>query len=108
MLWLALTLNILRHQQMVAVVDDIGELANPVAKDNHPGLFRQLEVYLDMPMAIDKVVDIGVILDVLLCEKHQMFALVTHVGWLLAVGALQPRVLGPVQSEPHAPAGVQG
>ena len=58
MLWFALALDVLRHQQVVAVVDDIGELANPIAKDDHPSPFRQLEVNLDMAMAIDEVIHV--------------------------------------------------
>ena len=63
---LAFTFNILRHQKMITVVDDITEVTDPVAKDNHPGLFRQLEIYLDMTVAINKIIHIGVVLDVFL------------------------------------------
>ena len=103
-----LALDVLRHQQVVSVVDDISEVADPVAEDNHPCLFRQLEVEFDMAMAIDEVVDIGMILDIFLRIEHEMLTVFSHVGRLLAVRPLQPRVLGPVQSEPHAPAGMYG
>ena len=84
-----LALDVLRHQQVVSVVDDISEVADPVAEDNHPCLFRQLEVEFDMAMAIDEVVDVGVILDVSLGIEHQMFAVLSHIGLFLVVGPFQ-------------------
>ena len=51
---------------MFAVVDDVGELGNPVAEDNHAGLAGKLQVYLDVAMTVDEVVDVGVILYVAL------------------------------------------
>ena len=85
-----LALDVLRHQQVVSVVDDISEVADPVAEDNHPCLFRQLEVEFDMAMAIDEVVDIGMILDIFLRIEHEMLTVFSHVGRLLAVRPLQP------------------
>ena len=86
---LALALDVLRHVEVLAVPDDVGEMADPIAKDNHAGLVRQLKVDLDMTVAVDEVVDVGVILYVLLRVEHQMLAILTHVGRLLAVGTLQ-------------------
>ena len=59
-----------------------------------------------MAVAIDEIVYIGVILDVFLREEHKVFATLTHIGRLLVVGSFQAGVLGPVQSEPHTPAGM--
>ena len=59
-------------------------------------------------MAIDEIVDIRVILDVLLRKEHEVFAVLTHIGRLLVVRAFQAAVLGPVQAEPHAPARMKG
>ena len=106
MLWLAFALDVLRHEEVVAVPDDVGELGNPIAKDKHSGLFGELEVDLNMTMAKDEIVDVGVILDVFLGEKHEMFAILAHIGWLLIVDTLHPAVLSPVQAEPHAPTGM--
>ena len=86
---LALALDVLRHVEVLTVPDDVGEVTDPIAKDNHAGLVRQLKVDLDMTVAVDEVVDVGVILYVLLRVEHQMLALLTHVGRLLAVGTLQ-------------------
>ena len=108
MLWLAFALDVLRHEEVLTIPDDVGELGNPVAQDYHTGLFRQLEVDLDVAVAINEVVDIGVILDVFLGEEHEVFAVLAHIGRFLVVTALQPAVLGPVESEPHAPAGMEG
>ena len=107
-LQLAFALDVLRHEKMFAIPDDVGEMGDPVAKDNHAGFFRQLEVDLDMAVAIDEIVDVGVILDVLLGEEHEVFAVLTHVRRFLAIGTLQTAVLGPVEAKPHAPAGMEG
>ena len=107
-LGLAFALDILGHEEVVTIPDNVGELADPIAQDNHSGFLGELEVDLDVAMAIDEIVDVGMILDVLLREKHEVFAVLTHIGRLLVVRALQTAVLGPVQTEPHAPAGVEG
>ena len=41
-LGLTLSFDVLGHQQMVTIVDNIGEMGNPVTKDNHTGFFCQL------------------------------------------------------------------
>ena len=38
----ALALDVLRHQQVLAIVDDVGEVGDPVAKDYHTGLLGEL------------------------------------------------------------------
>ena len=63
---LALALDVLRHEEVLAVPDDVGEVRDPVAEDDDAGLARQLQVDLDVAVAIDEAVDVGVILDVLL------------------------------------------
>ena len=93
---------------MVAIVDDIGEVGDPVAEDDHPRLLCQLQIQLDMPMSVDEIVYIGMILDVFFRIEHEMFALLSHKCRLLAVGSFHARMFGPVQSEPHAPARMHG
>ena len=70
---------------MVTVVDNISELINPVAEDDHSCSFGKLKVQLDMAVAIDKIVDIGVILDIFLGVENQMFTVFTHIGRLLTI-----------------------
>ena len=103
----ALALDVLRHQQVLAIVDDVGEVGDPVAKDYHTGLLGELQVYLDMAMAVDEVVYVGVILDISLGVEHQMLAVFTHICRLLSARALETAVLRPVQSEPYTPAGMK-
>ena len=88
-LWSALALNILRHEEMLAVVDHIAELADPVAKYDDTGFFGQLHIYLNMPMAVDEIVYVGMILNVALRVEDEMLAVFTHIGRLLAIGPLQ-------------------
>ena len=105
---LAFALDVLRHEEVLAIPDNVGELRDPVAKHEHTRLFRQLEVDLDVAVTIDEIVDVGVVLDILLGEEDEVFAALTHVGELFAIGTLQTTLLGPVQAEPHAPAGMEG
>ena len=86
----ALTLDVLRGQQMLAVPDHVAELGDPVAQDDHAGLLGELQVHLDVAMAVDEIINVGVILYVTLREEYQMLAALTHVGRLLAAWALQP------------------
>ena len=86
---------------MIAVVDDIGEMTDPVAKDDHPCLFCQLQIQFDMPMPVDEIIDIGVILDVLFRIEYKMLSPFSHIGRLLAIRTLHASMLGPVQSETH-------
>ena len=84
----ALPLDILRHQQMLTIPDDVAEVGYPVAEDNHAGFLCQLEIDLDVAMAVDKVVDIGVILDILLGEEHKMFSVFAHISRFFVVWTL--------------------
>ena len=93
---------------MDAIVDHVTELINPVAQDNHARPLRELQVHLDMTVTVDEEVDVRMILYVLLGEKHQVLLVLTHIGRLLATGTLHAAVLGPMQAEPHTPAGMQG
>lgn len=73
MLWklkLAFTLDILRQEEVFTVVDHVGEVANPVAENNHAGLLRQLQINLNMPVTIDEIVNVGVILYVFFRVEH--------------------------------------
>ena len=108
MLRLALALHIFTHEQMVAIEYDISELVNPVAKDNHPCLFRQLKVKLYVTMTVDEAIDIWMSLYILLGEQHEMLAVLTHIGRFLTPHVLQTAVLCPVLAEPYAPSRMDG
>lgn len=88
-LYLALALYILRHEEVVAVPDGIAELGDPVAEDEDTGLVGELEVDVDVTVAVDEVVDVGVILYVALGVEDEKLAVFAHVGWLLAFWPLQ-------------------
>ena len=108
LLWLAFALDVLRHEEVLAIPDDVGEMGNPVAQNDHTSLLCQLKINLDVAVAIDEIVDVGMILNVLLGEEYKVFAVLTHIGRFLVVSPLQAAVLGPVKAEPHAPAGMEG
>ena len=85
---LAFTLNVLRHEEMVTIPDHVAEMTDPVTQDDHARLLGELLVNLDMAMAIDEVIDIGVILNVLLRIEHQMLAILTHIRRFLTAWTL--------------------
>ncbi len=64
---------------------------------------RQVEVQLNVAVAVDEIVDVGVGLHVLLGPQDKVLAVLTHIRRLLTVGALQPTVLRPFEAELHAP-----
>ena len=107
MLWLAFALDVLRHEKVLAIPDDVGEMGNPVAQNDHTSLLCQLKIDLDVAVAIDEIVDVGMILDVLLGEEHKVFAVLSHISRFLIVSPLQTAVLSPVKPKPHAPAGME-
>ena len=85
-----LSFDVLREEEMLAIVDHVGEVADPVAQDNHTGFLGELQVDLDVAMAIDEIVDVGVVLYILLGIEYQMLAVFAHIGRLLAADPLQP------------------
>ena len=89
---------------MLTVIYHIGEMGDPVAKDDHAGFLCKLQVYFDVAMAVNKIIHIGVILDIPLCKEHKMLAILSHIGRFFTVWALHAAMLGPVQAKPHTPA----
>ena len=59
-----------------------------------------------MPVPVDEIVYVLVPLQILLGVAHQKLPVLAHVGCLLAIGALETAMLGPGESESHAPAGM--
>ena len=55
---MALALNILRHEQMLAVIDDIAEVADPIAQYYNASFLCELKIHFNMPMAIDEIVNV--------------------------------------------------
>ena len=74
---------------MLAVENDVAEVADPVAEDDDTGLVRQLQVDVDMAMSVDEIVDVGMILDVLLGIEDEVLAVFTHIGGFFSLRALQ-------------------
>ena len=97
-LWLALAFDIFTHKHVLTVIHDVGELCNPVAKDYHPRLARELEVDLYMTMAIYEIIHIGMGLDIILGIEHKMLTVLAHIWGLLIVVALHAAMLRPCQS----------
>ena len=96
------------HEHMLPVEHGVGELRDPVAQDEQPGGVREHQVQLDVAVAEQEEVDVGMRLQVLLGKDNQLLLVLAHVWWFAAVFTLQPRAAGPLQAEGHAPAGMDG
>ena len=77
---LTLAFYVFLEEHVFTIVNRIGKLTDPVAKNHHAGLMAgafdrtgQLDVELDMTMTKDEVVDIGMLCDILLGKEYQMF-----------------------------------
>ena len=100
-------LNILFKEEVLAIKHGIGKLRNPVAQDQHAAFLREHEVELDMAVAIDKEVDVGMTLHILFCEEHQVLLIFAHKRWFRAIYTLHAAVFSPRKAQPHAPARVK-
>ena len=93
-----LAFQITLHDDTLAVKNDKGELLHPIAQDKHTALFGQREVQLDVSMAINKVVDIGMISQIgfaVFDERFLVFAMKDGSTFALV---LSTAVCGPLQS----------
>ena len=103
-LWLTFSFYVFFEQQVLTIEDGIGELPDPIAQDEHTWATRRIltllalrsvrrcrqrKVELDVAMAKDEDVYVGVCLQVFLGIEHQMLAILTHIGGLFAVSTLQ-------------------
>ena len=105
---LCFSFDVVLHPELFAVEDGIGEEGNPVAEDEHPAVVCEHEVELDVSVAEDEIVDVGMRAEIFLGVADQVFALLAHVGWVSSVAVLAAAVLCPSQSELHTPSGMQG
>ena len=91
---------------MLAIEDCVGELRNPVSKDEHAAGAQEHQVELNVAMAEDEEVDVGVRTEIVLGKDDEFLAVLTLIGRFLTVFALQATVACPFQTEGHAPAGM--
>ena len=82
-------------------------MADPVAQDHQPRMAGQLDVQLDVPVAEDEIVDIGMLLDILAGKEHQMLLVLTEEDGIVLLLVTDVAVTGPCQSEADTPAGMQ-
>jgi len=64
----------------------------------------EFDVEFDMAVPEDKVVDIGMFLNILLGKEHKVFFIFAHIHRLIALLMLDIAMLGPSESESDAPA----
>lgn len=83
-------------------------MVNPVAQNEDAGCAAQHQIQLDVSVPIQEIIDGGVILQVFFGIAYQVFLILTHVGWFLAVYPFQSAVFSPSQSKVYAPARMQG
>ena len=106
-LGLTFALYVLFEEHVLAVIDRIGKLRNPVAEYHQPTVARQLDVQFNMAMTEDEIVDIGMLLDILLGEEHQVLLVLTQIHGIVLLLMFDIAVLGPQLAEADAPAGMQ-
>lgn len=91
---------------MLTVENRVGEVVDPIAQNKYAGCGGEHEIQLYVPMAVEKEVDGGMLLEVILGVSHQVLVMFAHVVGVSAFFAFHAAVLGPTQSQLHAPARV--
>ena len=102
-LQLALPFDELLHEHVLAIEHGIREVMNPIAEDENARRPAQHQVEHDMTMPIDEEIDVGMRLQIILGVEHKRFFMLAHVLRLTTILALQAAMLGPFQTEIHAP-----
>lgn len=104
----AFSFDVFAEEDVLSVVDGVGELANPVTENHHAGAFGELEVEFDVAVAVEKEVDVGVAADVLFGVEHEVLAVLAHVCGFFHTGVFETAVARPGQPELHGPTRVDG
>ena len=86
---------------MLTIEDGIGELADPVAEDEHATGVGEHEVELDVAMTEDEVVDVGMGGQILLGIEDEMFAVLTEIRRVASVAMADAAVACPGEAEAH-------
>ena len=84
-LWLRVSLYVVVDAEGLAIEDGVGELTNPVAKDEHAALVAQHKVELDVAMAEEEVVDVGMLGQILLGKEYEVFFVLTQIRRITAI-----------------------
>ena len=70
---LSFSFDVIAEENAVAVEDCVGKEFDPVAKNNSPAIIADLAIHLYMPVPKDKVVDVGVRLQIFIGEDDEFF-----------------------------------
>ena len=65
------------HGDLLAIEDYVGELRNPVAKDEQTGVMAEHEIELDVAMTEDEVIDVRMSTEIVLSVEDK----VPQRGW---------------------------
>lgn len=87
----------------IAIENGIGKLRNPVAQYRNARSGTEHQIEHDVAMAEDKIIDVRVYLQIVLGKKYERLLVFAHVVGFFSIDSLHATVLGPVQSESHAP-----
>lgn len=106
---LCFSFDVILQEKVLTVEHGIGELTDPVAQNQHPAVPVQHQIELNVTMAKDKVVDIGVRLQIFLGIHHQIFLILAHIRRFSSLALmLHAAVFGPREPKLHAPTRMQG
>lgn len=102
----SLPLDEVLHAQRLPVEHGVGAEVHPFAQNEQAGIARQHQVELDMAVAVEEIVDIGVLSQVLLGVEDERLVLFALVAWRTLALVLETAVLGPFEAEVDTPAGM--
>ena len=93
---------------MLAIEHGIGEERDPVAQDDDAGGAGEHEVIVDVAMAKEEEVDVGMVFEVFLGKDDERLFVLAFEGFFASVLSLEAAALGPLQPEVDGPAWVDG
>ena len=91
------------YTNLAAVILDISEFGNPIAKDDATRGVGELYIGIAMAMTEYKAIDRRVRHEIFFCKLHAILLILTHI-WSIALNLmLYHAVVCPFMTEPHAP-----
>ena len=103
----SVALYIILHKQVLPVEYGISELRNPITQNQDTARTGQHQVQLDVTMAENEIVDIGMGFQVVLGKTDEILLVLAQIRGVAAFHTmLQAAVRRPRQTEIHSPTGM--
>ena len=104
MLGLCFALKVILHAQVFTVKHSIGAQVGPLAHDEQARVASQHKIELDMTVTVDKIIDVGMRLQVLLGISNERLVVLAHIAGRTFTLMLEAAVLGPIETQLDTPA----